>query len=140
MADFNLHLVLTCSATGTVSHGQLSLKSLPPLAIDLKKAIEREHQIPSFAQTLSYDNRSSELADADNLHNALLRHGDTVWVTYTAAAECREVERVVEYLQKLVAHFREELPSANGAPSESATQLGLAFSGDIAHLLTDVRT
>lgn len=126
--NFHLHLVLTCSTTGEVSHAHLTLSSLPELGADLKKEIEEAYEIPSFTQTLTYG-QSVEITDADNLSYALLRNGDTVWVTYTAKAECKEVERVVEYLKKLTDVFHEELPCENDSHhiSQSSLYLNHAF-------------
>jgi hypothetical protein len=127
-------LVLACSTTGEVSHVQLTLNSLPLHGSDLKKEIEIVHEIPRFCQTLTYGDPKTEIGDCEKLNDALVRNGDTVWVTYTAKAECREIERVREYLQKLTGALNGNPPIEN-EDSLSATILSQAFSGGYAQLL-----
>ena len=134
---FSLRLVLACSTTGEVSHVQLTLNSLPLHGSDLKKEIEIVHEIPRFCQTLTYGDPKTELGDCEKLNDALVRNGDTVWVTYTAKAECREIERVREYLQKLTDALNDNPPIEN-EDSLSATILSQAFSGGYAQLLRNV--
>ena len=135
-----IHLSLICSATGESSSEQLTLETLPPLGADLKREIERANEIPSFAQTLAYgsDSAYAELADDDSVSAALLRHGDSLRVTYTSKAECREVGRAVDYLEQLVASFREQFPSPSDSASHSATLLNQLFSSGIGQLLRNV--
>ena len=139
--NFHLHLVLTCSTTREVSHAHLTLSALPELGEDLKKEIEKAYEIPSFTQTLTYG-QSAEITDADNLGYALLRNGDTVWVTYTAKAECKEVERVVEYLKKLTDFFHEELPCENNDHDlcQSSLYLNQAFRDGVTSQLRKVHS
>lgn len=134
---YQLHLVLTCSTTGEVSHKLLSLKRPPALGRDVKKAVETSHQIPCFAQTLRYE--SAEFSDEDSLQKAHLRSGDTVHITYTAAAECEDVDRAVVYLRQLVGVLHEQLPTPDHQTSQGALLLAQAFNGGFAHLLTEVQ-
>ena len=135
--DFSLCLVLVCSTTGEVSPVQLTLNSLPRHGSDLKKEIEIAHEIPSFAQTLTYGDPKTEITDGEKLNDALVRNRDTVWVTYTAKAECREVKRVGEYLHKLTDALYVYLP-IQYEDSLSATILSQAFSEGFAQLLIKV--
>ena len=137
IGGYQLHLVLTCSATGAVSHKLLSLERPPVFGRDVKKAVETSHQIPCFAQTLRYE--SAEFPDEDSLQKAHLRNGDTVHITYTAAAECEDVDRAVVYLRQVVGVLHEQLPTAEHQTSRGALLLAQAFNGGIAHLLTEVQ-
>ena len=137
--DFSLRLVLICSTTGEVSPVQFTLNSLPRHGSDLKKEIEIAHEIPSFAQTLTYGDPKTEITDGEKLNEALVRYGDTIWVTFTAKAECREVERVGEYLHKLTDALHNYLP-IEYEDSLSATILNQAFSEGFAQLLRKVNT
>ena len=130
----------TSYTTGKTSHGSLTLDSFPLHGSDLKKEIEIAHEIPTFAQTrLTFGEQSDsqvEIRDDDRLSNTLLRNGDIVRVTYIAKAECKEVERVVKYLETLAESLKENLPTSHN--SASAVILSQAFSGGIAQLLRQV--
>ena len=143
MSEFTVELSLFCSTTGERSNAQLMLESTPSCGSDLKKEIEKAHQIPIFAQTrLTYGDLSgwrTEITNDENLTNVLLRNGETLWVTYTAKAECKEIEMVVNNLQRLAASLSEHIPSYSSDSSLSNTLLSRAISpGGIAQLLRKV--
>lgn len=143
MSDFTVELSLFCSSTGERSTAQLILGSFPSCSRDLKREIEKAHQIPTFAQTqLTYGETSgwrTEITEEDDLSNAHFRNGDTVWVTYTAKAECNEIEMVVKNLQLLASSLSEHLPSFLNDNSLSSALLSQAISPDgIAQLLRKV--
>ena len=137
--DITLNLSLKCSTTGECSNAQLLLRSLPDLGIDLKKEIEDAHNIPAFAQTLTYGwDQKSTISDDDSLSNALLRNGDTVWITYTAKAEFCDIGRAVGFLKRLTESLSAELPAVNDSGSSSALLLRHMFSDGIVQLLRKV--
>lgn len=142
MAGLTVALHLTCSTTGESSTVDLTLKSLPSLGLDLKREIELAHEIPAFAQTLTCgtgDSDSFEIADDDGISNAVLRDGDSLRVSYTSKAECRDVQKAVDYLEQLVASFRQQFPTIDTTESTPSTLLlNQAFSGGIAELLSHV--
>lgn len=140
-AVFTLTLHLACSTTGERSEAKLSLKTLPLLGIDLKKEIESEHEIPVFTQTLTHESLShysTEIADDDAV-GTLLRHGDSLRVTYTSKAECKDVQKAVEALESLVIWFREHIPTVGDNTSTSSRLLYQAYeAGGIIQLLRTV--
>ena len=135
-SDLTLVLHLTCSSTGESSDVDLSLASLPSVGLGLKREIERAHDIPVFAQTLSYGESESEsalIADDDAIHRALLRDGDRLRVSYTSKADCKDVQRALQHLEKLLTSFQREFPTVS--TSSSAILLIQVFSQGIAQLL-----
>ena len=135
-SDLTLVLHLTCSSTGESSDVDLSLASLPSVGLGLKREIERAHDIPVFAQTLSYGESELEsalIADDDAIHRALLRDGDILRVSYTSKADCKDVQRALQHLEKLLTSFQREFPTVS--TSSSAILLIQAFSQGIAQLL-----
>lgn len=135
-SDLTLVLHLTCSTTGESADVDLSLASLPSVGLDLKREIERAHDIPVFAQTLSYGESESEsalMADDDAIHRALLRDGDRLRVSYTSKADCKDVQRALQHLENLLISFQREFPAVS--TSSSAILLTQAFGQGIAQLL-----
>ena len=145
MTNLSINLELTCSATGERSNATLTLDRLPPLGRDLKREIEIAHEIPAFTQRLKYGGdgdlfASAEIADNEPVSRALLRNGDTLRVVYTSSADCKAVKRAVDYLEVLVASFKDQFPTPNDTTSTSAILLSQAFTGGTIQLLRNVCT
>ena len=93
-------VLLHCLSTDTTSTATLAFPTPPATVLDVKKAIQLAHSIPTCVQRLSYE--STSLRDGDTLDSSI-RSGDTFHVTYKAHGECKDVEDVVAWMRELTA-------------------------------------
>ena len=115
------NVVLICSETGESENGSLSFSYPPLVAKDIKIAVEEEFNIPMFAQTLSFDSQS--LADDAELIYTRIRSGDTFHIEFTSKANCAELKKIIEWLDQLIAGFRNEKSSTNNEISKELNLL-----------------
>lgn len=118
----SVNVVLICSETGESENGSLIFSSPPLVAKDIKIAVEEEFSIPMFAQTLSFDSQS--LADNAELIYTRVRSGDTFHIEFTSKANCAELKKIIEWLDQLIAGFRNE-KSSTSTNDEMSKELNL---------------
>ncbi len=75
----------------------------PPVTITrIKEEVEENFNIPVCVQSLSYD--SCPLNDDASLEATRIRSGDTLYITYPAKGNCKEIELLVTWFEQ-VGHF-----------------------------------
>ena len=100
----------------------LTLDCYPQSTMDIKKEIQKEFQIPTFAQTVQYEQIT--LSDSSSPRSVHIRNGDTLQITYESAAECIEIDEVVAWLNQLDNLFKVHLPcSSDETPTEGEVLL-----------------
>ena len=111
--ELKLNLCLLRLAQNPEKSSSLRELELPydtRVVLDVKRYIENEFSIPVCVQTLRL--ASAVLRDDTPLSSLRLRSGDTLHVSYYAAAECEQLRYVIHWLERLVSSLREE-----GVPS-----------------------
>ena len=79
--------------------------------LDIKLLVEEQHNIPASMQTLKYE---SHVFDDNTLLRSLgIQSGDTVHVTYSSEADCREVEEIVVWLLEVDYYLMKQCPSVD---------------------------
>ena len=105
------------TSPATVRSKTLTFDCYPKTTLDLKREVQKQFQIPTFAQTVQYEQVT--LSDSDCLQAVRIRIGDTLQITYQSEAECVEIDEVVTWLSELANHFQAHLPSlSDETPSE----------------------
>ena len=94
-----LNVLLNCELSKSSETKQAHFQSLPTTPLEIKKKIEEDFSIPSCVQTLHY--QSMILKDSDQLQNTHFRSGDTFTVDYPAQAECKVIQKVIQWLKEL---------------------------------------
>ena len=92
------NVVLHCTETNSTTTGSVNFKTPPRTALDVKRAVQFAHSIPTCVQTLTYD--STELRDGDALDSSL-RSGDTFRISYQAEAKCADIADCIDWLNTL---------------------------------------
>lgn len=92
------NVVLHCTETNSTTTGSVNFKTPPRTALDVKRAVQFAHSIPTCVQTLTYD--STELRDGDTLDSSL-RSGDTFRISYQAEAKCADIADCIDWLNTL---------------------------------------
>ena len=98
--SFNVRLLCTSHGSTVDSTGTISLTKLPESVGELKKAIQKEFDIPVYDQKLSFG--CSLMEDGESLDFYRLKDGDQITVEYTGKAQ-------VESVFLLIAALREAL-------------------------------
>lgn len=109
------------SPTTAVQSKTLTLECYPETTLDLKKELQKQFHIPTFAQTVHHEHIA--LSDSDRLQSVHIRSGDTLRITYQSEAECVDIDEAVTWLGELVSHFREGLPSLSHRASSEGEYL-----------------
>ena len=134
-----LSLVLTHLKTGEVERQQIWFYRVPPLAIDIKYAVQTAFNIPTFVQTLTYE--TVELKDEDSLKEMRLRSGDVMYIKHLGTADILGMKIVVNYLRILLKdlhnHFR-FLDENMIPPPQVAMVLADQSTKNVVHHLTQV--
>ena len=105
------------TSPATVRSKTLTFDCYPKTTLDLKREVQKQFQIPTFAQTVQYEQVT--LSDSDCLQAVRIRIGDTLQITYQSEAECVEIDVAVTWLGELANHFQAHLPSlSDETPSE----------------------
>ena len=112
----------TAPSPTTARTKTFTLDCYPQSAMDIKKEIQKEFQIPTFAQTVQYEQIT--LSDTSSPRSVHIRNGDTLQITYELAAECIEIDEVVAWLSQLDNLFKVHLPcSSDENPTEGEVLL-----------------
>ena len=123
--SFQLLLISTAPTKNTAKTKTLALDCYPQTTLDIKKEIQKQLHIPTFAQTIQYEQIT--LSDSDSPGSVHVRNGDTLKITFECEADCIEVDEAVTRLRELVNHFQLHLPSLlDEIPSEGEDLLNIA--------------
>ena len=104
-------VILTCSRTGLSRHKQVRFSSTPIVAVDIKKAVEKQYGIPICVQELVYD--LQVLRDDLRVSFVGARAGDTFQINYLSEGDCSEIVDIITWMGLILAAFRHEHPTVS---------------------------